>query len=238
MTHVGIIGGTNLIHSKLFDDYQQQTVETDHGPVEAFQSPGNDVLIIPRHGHSSRKPPHQVNHHGNIAALQLMGVRHVIGITSVGSLSNEIPPGSFLVPDDYMQITGIPTFFHDDTIHITPILSNELRELILRTGRTHGFSIIDGGVYIQTTGPRFETRAEVRFFSGFGEVVGMNMASEATLAQELDMEYANLSVVDNYAHGLSGELSYESFMDQVTKHQESMDALLRNIISELQKTYK
>jgi len=238
MCPVGIIGGTNLFHSSLLRGIEAKKVSTTFGTVQCFSSRDGGVKLISRHGLESPLPPHRINHKANIMAMKSLGVSHILGITSVGSLKKEITPGTFLVPEDFIQFTGIPTFFKDEIKHITPDLNQELRETVVRTGEEHGFSVMDGGVYIQTPGPRFETEAEVRFFSGFADVVGMNMGSEATLAIEMEMEYANLSVVDNYANGLAGEITYEKFMEMVMAHQRELDRFLERLIPALQKKFK
>ncbi|MCK4614989.1 MAG: MTAP family purine nucleoside phosphorylase [Thermoplasmata archaeon] len=238
MCPFGIIGGTNLFHSKVLKGMKKSDVPTTYGTVQAFESPPGEVVFISRHGLESPVPPHRIDHHANIMAMKSMGVKHILGITSVGSLKMEIPPGTLMVPDDFIQLSGIPTFFRDEIKHITPYLNEEIRRVILKTGREHGFPVRAGGVYIQTPGPRFETKAEVRFFSGFADVVGMNMASEATLAGEMEMEYANLSVVDNYGNGISGEITYEEFMEMVRAHQEDLDRFLEFLIPELLKKFK
>lgn len=238
MSHFGIIGGTNLFHSRLFRDSSRDSIQTDHGKIEFLRDEKSDVLMIPRHGLGEKCPPHRVNHLGNVAALKALGVTRVLGITSVGSLTLDIPPGTIMIPEDYIQLTGIPTFFHDHAKHITPTLCQSMRELILRIGVKYDFPLYDGGIYLQTTGPRFETRAEIRLFGTFADVVGMNMASEATLAREVEIEYANISVVDNYGNGLAGEISYEEFLEGVHRNQEALDGFLELIISEFQKAYK
>ena len=170
--------------------------------------------------------------------MKSLGVTHVLGITSVGSLKLDIPPGTFLLPDDYIQLTNIPTFFEDDSIHITPSLSQPMRELLLKIGEANDIPVRMGGIYLQTTGPRFETPAEIRFFATFADVVGMNMASEATLSNEMGIEYANISVVDNYGNGLAGAVSYDTFKESVRGHQDQMDRFLEQLIPRIQKKYK
>ncbi len=238
MAPLGIIGGTNLIHSRIIENCKELLVDTDHGEVTLLKHQSGNVIFLPRHGTERWRPPHMVNHHGNISALRSCGVTHILGITSVGSLKKDIVPGEFLVPEDYIQLSNIPTFYHDEVKFITPSLCEQMRNHIFEIGRSHGFPVHMGGIYLQTTGPRFETRAEVRFFSGFADVVGMNMASEATLSNEADMEYANISVVDNFGNGLQGEIIYEDFMNQVRKHQDTMDRFLEILIPKLQKAYK
>lgn len=238
MAPLGIIGGTNLSHSRILRDCSRDIIETDHGEIGYFKDDLLDLVFIPRHGMDTWCPPHRVNHHGNVAALNSLGVTHVLGITSVGSLKLEIPPGTFLIPEDYIQLTNILTFFHEDTKHVTPSLCPSMLQLIYEVGTTQGFPVRLGGIYLQTTGPRFETPAEIRFFATFADVVGMNMASEATLSNELDMEYANISVVDNYGNGLAGEVSYDAFKESVRGHQDEMDRFLEQLIPRIQKKYK
>jgi len=235
---LGILGGTNLFNSRVVRDFTECTIENPYGNVECYRSQDGTVLLIPRHGIRSRQPPHRIDHHANISALHSSGVKFVVGITSVGSLKLDIEPGTFIIPDDFIQLSGIATFHDMDVKHITPTLCLELRERLFEIGTQYGFPVRWDGTYIQTSGPRFETKAEIRFFSTFADVVGMNMATEATLALERSMDYANISVVDNYANGIRGEVSFQGFMAQVEQHQEELDRFLRVLIPELQKTYK
>ena len=108
-----------------------------------------------------------------------------------------------------------------------------MRGVMRSVGSTHHISIHDGGIYLQTTGPRFETKAEIAFFSTFADLVGMNMASEATLAIEMGLEYANLSIVDNYGNGIAGEITYDEFMKGVRRNQGLTDRYLELLLPEL-----
>lgn len=208
------------------------------GDVEIFRSRDRSLVFIPRHGIEKRRPPHKINHKAIITALVSQGIDHVLGITSVGSLRIDIEPGTFMIPEDFMQLTAPPTFFDDDTKHITPQLNTMMRDEISKIGELHEFPVYKGGVYLQTSGPRFETAAEIRYFASFADLVGMNMASEATLAMEKGLEYANLSVVDNYANGISGHITYGKFMEMVRSHQEKLDAFLDILIPGLLKKFK
>jgi 5'-methylthioadenosine phosphorylase len=90
-----------------------------------------------------------------------------------------------------------------------------------------GVVVVDKGVYWQTMGPRLETKAEIVMMAGYAEVVGMTMASEAIVAKELDMEYASLCSVDNYAHGIEErELSMEQILRQSRENAESVNRII------------
>lgn len=238
MTSLGIIGGTNLFKSSVLRDLTKSTVETDFGSITVFSHRSMKVHIIPRHGPDGSNPPHRIDHRGNLEAFRFLEVDRIIGITSVGSLSTDIPPGTFLIPEDFIQLTDIPTFDLHNRIHVTPELDETLRIRLRDICNQLGIPVHFGGVYLQTRGPRFETPAEIRFFSSFADVVGMNMASEATLACELDIPYANVSVVDNWGNGMSGIITFRDFLDQVRAHQEATDGFLAALISAFQKDFK
>jgi 5'-methylthioadenosine phosphorylase len=218
---LGIIGGTSLLFSDL-PPLEKKTVYTPYGPSDLMT--GEVVLLL---RHQDGVPPHRINHRAHLAALALSGVDRVIAIGSVGSLQPEIPPGSLLIPHDYLAIGEVPTI-HDHTIvHISPEISPSLREdlaSVVPEARS-------GGIYVQTRGPRIETMAEVRMLSRVGDVVGMTLASEATLALELGLRYAALCTVDNYAHGIGEEVpTWESILAAARGHQDRTTEHMQRII--------
>jgi purine nucleoside phosphorylase len=162
---------------------------------------GEEVVFLRRHG-TEGIPPHRINHRANIYALKKLAVTEVIGVNSVGSLSKEIPPGHIVIPDDYLSPWGIVTFYEHQVVHITPALDVRLRELLIEAAAKTGAAHTAAGVYVQTSGPRLETKAEIAMLKNFGLVVGMTMAHEATLCQEVGLAYASICSVDNYCHGI------------------------------------
>ena len=206
MKRVGIISGTIPVHEEdIFQNLQKIPVENEFGHAVVFTSA--TLAFIPRHGVDLKQgiPPHKINHQANLAALKEMDVQEVIGINSTGSLKKSIPPGTIVVPDDYIALWNVPTVFDDRAVHITPTLSEEMRKKIIAIAGKLGIEIREAGVYWQTSGPRLETKAEIRLMSQFADIVGMTMASEATTATELDLSYAAICSVDNYGHGLAEE---------------------------------
>jgi 5'-methylthioadenosine phosphorylase len=146
-----------------------------------------------------------VNHRANIWALKESGAEAVLSICSTGALKKEIPVPSIGIPEDYIDLSRILTFTDDDILHITPSLDPRLRHGLKGALREIGTDFIEGGVYIQTSGPRLETKAEIRMMSSWGDYVGMNLASEATLCSELHIPVAGLISIDNYANGIVDE---------------------------------
>ena len=204
MKPVGIISGTIPLHQEdIFKNLEKTVVKTEFGSALVFLS--EMVAFIPRHGMDTLTPPHTINHQANLKALQDMGVKEVIGVNSTGSLKKEVKPGMIIIPDDYISISETPTIFHKSATHIIPALDEGIRERLIHTAEGLGINVIENGVYWQAAGPRLETKAEIRMISQFADIVGMTMASEATIAAELELPYAAICSVDNYGHGLVGK---------------------------------
>ncbi|MPL85782.1 S-methyl-5'-thioinosine phosphorylase [bioreactor metagenome] len=190
---LGIIGGTALLQARL-PPLEKIRVSTPFGPVLAHVG---RIVFISRHQHNT--PPHRINHRAHLAAMKILGVDWLIIFGSTGSIHDELPPGSIVIPDDFFSPWDIPSLHKNDIFHTPPSIDAGLREELVRIvpeGR--------GGTYFQTLGPRFETRAEITFFARDTDVVGMTAASELTLANELGIPCAALCTVDNYANGIGG----------------------------------
>ncbi|MBU1262640.1 MTAP family purine nucleoside phosphorylase [bacterium] len=194
-----IIAGFSLDTLPIFSRFKEERIETEKGKAIVFVK--NDWVFLPRHGPDKTISPHMINHAANILSLKELGVEACFSINSTGSLKLAISPQDFLVPCDYFCLW--PKTFYDDRItHIVPELNRGLRKIIIDVARKAGLNPIDGGIYVQTRGPRLETKAEIKFLQGVGDVVGMTMANEATISQELDIPYASLCSIDNYCNGI------------------------------------
>jgi 5'-methylthioadenosine phosphorylase len=232
MNPLGIISGTlSLPGNGHFAQLQEETVQTVFGPARMLRSAS--VVLLPRHGTDPHRHilPHLINHRANLQAMKDLGVGKILGTYSTGSLKKRLKPGTMVVPDDYLMPTAGPTVVCDKPIHITPVLSAAVRGLCLEAARDCAIEVVDGGIYWQTTGPRLETRAEVAMMSRFADLVGMTMASEAIVAQELELPFASLCSVDNYAHGLGGkELTMETILRHARRNAESILKILTRLI--------
>lgn len=206
MALLGIISGTIFLQVPgILDSPEERRVDTNHGPAQVFLT--ERVAFIARHGTSDEAYilPHRINHAANFSALKSLGVEEVIAVHSTGSLKRALKPGMLVVPDDFIMLSPGPTALEGKGAHVAPALDAGVRERWLAAGRDCGFEVADGGVYWQTTGPRFETKAEIRLMAQAADLVGMTLASEAVVARELDMAYASLCSIDNYAHGIVDE---------------------------------
>lgn len=222
---LAVIGGTSLLDCPL-PPLREERVMTPFGAATLLA--GDEAVFLLRHQHG--RPPHRINHRANLSALALLGADRVVLIGSTGSLRPEVAPGSLLIPDDYATIAPVPTV-HDRAIaHASPVFSPALAARLARVVP----EAREGGVYVQTPGPRLESRAEVRALALFADVVGMTCASEATLANELGLEVAALCTVENYANGIaSEEVSYEAIVEAARANRDRMTGLINRIITRM-----
>lgn len=203
MGRLGILSGTvSLRDNRIFEDLEARTMANRFGKAQVFCS--DRIAFLPRHGLPPHNaiPPHRINHPANMQALKDLDVSEIIGINSTGSLKRDLKPGMLVIPDDFILLNTLCTIHRDQLIHITPSLHRDIRQGLMKAAEKCGIAVVEQGVYWQTKGPRLETRAEIRLMSQFADLVGMTMASEAVIAQELDLPYASLCTVDNFAHGL------------------------------------
>jgi 5'-methylthioadenosine phosphorylase len=149
--------------------------------------------------------PHEIDHAANLRSLQEMGCDRVLAVSSVGSLSTELPVGSLVCPDDFIALhLGLSTFA-DERAHSAPRFDPAWRREVLAAWPASAGELRDGGVYWQAIGPRFETPAEIRLIAAHADVVGMTIAAECIVAAELGLAYAAICAVDNLANGLDPE---------------------------------
>jgi len=228
---VGIIGGSGLRDTSILAADEARPIDTPYGPPSEVPRVGRHggltVVFIARHGKDHRIPPHRLNHRANLWAMKELGVTRILATSSTGSLKKPIHPGTFVVPHDFVAFWNIPTFFDDRVAHATPSLDDELREVLATAAKRSGVTARSRGVYVQTTGPRLETQAEIAYFKTLGDVLGMTMASEATLASELEIPYASLCSVDNYCHGLVDRpLTYLQIVKMQQKNAEAVRSIM------------
>jgi purine nucleoside phosphorylase len=218
---LGIIGGTSLLYSRL-PPLDPRRVDTPYGPAEVHC--GAIALLL---RHQRGLPPHRINFRAGMAALALLGVDRVVAIGSAGSLKREIPPGALAIPRDFLSWGESPSV-HDHAIsHVLPSLDPGLGETL--AGIVQGAH--RGVVYAQTRGPRIETVAEVKALARVADLVGMTLASEATLACELGIPFSALCTVDNYAHGIGGEApTYEHILEASRAHADRTGSIVEKII--------
>ena len=231
---IGIIGGSGVYEiTQKADAVENKVIKTDYGEVEVsiLDIFSKKVAFIPRHASGHSIPPHKINFRANIDALKNVGVTQIIATNSVGSMNLEMPPGSFVIPDDFLDFSQDrkKTFYEDKVVHIdvTEPYCPTLRDILAESGE-----VILGGTYVCTEGPRFETPAEIKMFRMLGgDLVGMTGLPEVTLAREREICYNSICIVSNYASGISeNELTIDEVFEMVALKEKELLELIYNFI--------
>lgn len=244
---LGVIGGTGLYRLAGLQASESLELETPYGapsgPIRVGQLFGARVAFLARHGESHALPPHKVNYRANVAALKQLGVQRVLALNTVGGIAADCGPRVLAVPDQIIDYTWgrIGTFCEEAG---TPVqhaefaepYSASLRAALLDAGRRAGVPLRATGCYGATQGPRLETRAEIARMRRDGcDLVGMTGMPEAALARELDLDYASLAVVANWAAGCdpAGTAAVPITLPEVLSNVEAASAALPALLEAL-----
>ncbi len=233
MRRIGIIGGSGF--GEAFAANAAETVSTEWGQASLTRtrlSSDQEIVFVARHGAGHRLPPHLINHRANIAALHGAGVLGALATAAVGSLQAGKKPGDYVVLDDFIDLTkgdvvtwsGVGRVQHTDMgqpydAHLRDALLTAAGQVAL------GGTVHAHGTYACLSGPRYETRAEVRLLASWGgDVVGMTSAPEAILCRELGLPYAGVAIVTNYGCGLLDDavLSHAEVEAQMTQSRQGL----------------
>jgi 5'-methylthioadenosine phosphorylase len=237
-----IIGGTGVYDPDLLENTESVELDTPYGQAQATIGTyrGKRVAFMPRHGKGHSIPPHRINYRANLWALKQLGVGQVLATAAVGSLQLQYEPGSLVVVDSFLDFTKqrAQTFFESGpVVHVdmSDPYCGRLRRRIVEAATELGMPIHDGGTYVCTEGPRFETAAEIRLYQSFGAaVVGMTSVPEVVLAKELELCYATVCMVTNYGTGISANpLTVDEVMDVMRNNVDNVRKLFFRVIETL-----
>ncbi len=234
-----IIGGSGT--ASLYPLKRELKVETKYGDVVAYlteSSMGRELIFLPRHGLEHSVPPHKVNYRANMLALKSLKVDGIIATNAVGSLREELPPGSLAVAVDFIDFTRDrpKTLFDDKVVHtdMTRPYDPRLIEALRTSARRLGLELKDC-VYVATEGPRYETPAEIRMFRTLGgDVVGMTGVPEVVFANELSLPYASLCIITNYAAGMQKRISHEEVIKLMEEKGETVKRVIDTALEVLE----
>ncbi|GBE40435.1 S-methyl-5'-thioinosine phosphorylase [bacterium BMS3Bbin09] len=243
MSKIGLIGGSGLYDIKGFILKQKKTVTTPYGkPSDQYligKIGNTEIVFLPRHGKKHNMPPHMINYRANIWGFKKLSVDRIISISAVGGIKKGFKPGDIVVLDQIMDMTrNRKSTFYDGkggVMHIdfTEPYCPELRDIILKAGKQARISLKNGGNYVAVEGPRLETASEIKGFKLLGgDVVGMTGMPEASLAREAAICYSGISVVANYAAGISKtKLTVPEVMEAMNASTEKLKQLLKKTFS-------
>jgi len=240
MIYVAVIGGTGLDGLEDMAITRREEVTTLFGelsaPLTFGRCAGKEIVFLPRHGDGHIIPPHRINYRANIQALKETGVERVLAVNAVGGITDSMTPCRIALPDQIIDYTWgrEHTFCSSGTevthIDLTRPYDGPLRETILTAAADLDIDIAAGATYGATQGPRLETAAEIERMEKDGcDVVGMTGMPEAALAREVDIDYACIAVVVNWAAGKSGE---EITMNTIRANLETGMASVHRLLEE------
>jgi 5'-methylthioadenosine phosphorylase len=205
---VGLIGGSGVYDLEGLRDARWEKVDSPFGaPSDEIllgETAGVRFAFLPRHGRGHRIPPTEINYRANIDALKRVGVTDLISLGACGSLREELPPGTFVLVDQFIDrtIARTKSFFGTGLVaHVSmaqPVCSR-LGDVLEAQAAQLGLPAVRGGIQLVMEGPQFSTRAESDLYRAWGcDVIGMTSMPEAKLAREAEICYANVSMVTDY----------------------------------------
>ena len=233
MARVAVLGGHSILGSAWLADTPRVDVETEHGSVAVHDA--GSVVMLQRHGLDEFTSAAFIDHRAHLRAVEALGCEGIIGLGSVGSLRAELGVGAIVAPDDFIALGVGVSMFTDHRGHQVPGFDVAWRQRVVKTWTdATDVPIVDGGVYWQVLGPRFETRAEIQLMAAHAHIVGMTIASECVLAKELGIPYAAVCTVDNLANGLEVEpLSIETFEAGAAENRSRLVRALDEVLAEV-----
>ena len=209
---IGIFGGSGFY--EFLDDVEEVVIETPFGepssPLVVGERAGKRVAFLPRHGRRHELPPAQIPYRANVWAMKELGVRRIIGPCASGALRADLALGEFVVCDQFVdRTTGRADTFYEGpvTTHVSAAdpYCTDLRRILVDTAHELGIAVRDGGTVVVVQGPRFSTRAESEWFQLMGwDIINMTAYPEGHLARELELCYANISMVTDHDVGVDG----------------------------------
>lgn len=212
---IGIIGGSGIYDLSVLDNAREIAVQSPFGapsgPVTMGRIGGQEFVFLARHGAGHRIPPEGINHRANIDVMKRCGVTDLVAISAIGSLREDLAPGSFVAVDQFIDRTHgrADSFFGEGLVaHVSladPVCAR-LSGLVADAAEVAGAPVHRGGCYLAMQGPQFSTRAESRLYRQWGaDVIGMTAMPEARLAREAELPYALIGMVTDYDAWREGE---------------------------------
>ena len=243
---IGIIGGSGLYKMDGFEKAKWKKIKT------AWGNPSDEILIaklekeeicfIPRHARGHKINPSNINFRANIDAMKQMGVTDIVSVSAVGSLKENLSPGTFVIVDQFIDRTfaRVKTFFDEEIVaHVSmakPVcesLGKCCETALKKLNISHQMH----GTYIVMEGPQFSTFAESKLYRSWGaDVIGMTNMPEAKLAREAEIRYCTIAMVTDYDcwHPDHDEVDVPKVIETLTKNASNA----QNMIKEVVKTFK
>jgi len=240
---LAIIGGSGLYDVEEFKDRELIKLDTPWG------KPSDDILktlynnkeiyFLPRHGGGHFISPSEINFRANIDALKQLGVTDIVSVSAVGSLKENLPPGKFVIVDQFIDRTFArnKTFFDDEIVaHVSMAhpTSNALMNACEEAIKKERIEYQRGGTYVVMEGPQFSTLAESNLYRSWNaDIIGMTNMPEAKLSREAEIRYASVSMVTDFDcwHPEHENVDVKQVMKILLDNAEKAKKMIKNIIN-------
>ena len=249
MGTIGFIGGSGIYEALPLNDVREVEFDTPYGePSDAvtigeFGDTGREVAFLPRHGSNHGVSPTDLPYRANMYALKQAGVTHVFASNAVGSLKEELEPGTVVVPDQIYDRTKHRdlSFYGDGVVVHQPFADPYSPELVdhlteaAESAAPDDAGVVKGGTYVCIEGPQYSTRAESEFYKSQGwDLVGMTAIPEAKLAREAEIAYATIAGVTDYdVWKADSEVTLEEVLENAEKNQKAIKAAVEEAVRTL-----
>jgi 5'-methylthioadenosine phosphorylase len=242
MIKIGVIGGSGLYDIEGLQNRHWHKVKTPWGePSDELLTgtlDGTECVFLPRHGRGHKLSPSHLNYRANIDALKRLGVTHVISLSAVGSLREELPPGMFVIVDQFIDrsFAREKSFFGEGCVaHVSvahPVCP-QMGDVLHAAAQELKLDVVRGGTYLVMEGPQFSTKAESELYRSWGcHVIGMTNMPEAKLAREAELHYASVAMVTDYDcwHETHEHVTVDAVVKVMTANADNARALVRQAV--------
>ncbi len=241
---IGIIGGSGLYEIEGLTEVREVKLETPFGDPSDVYITGTlgdaQMVFLPRHGRGHRLLPSEVNYRANIYGMKILGVEHIISVSAVGSMKEEIVPGHIVVPDQFFDRTQgkrASTFFGNGVVgHVQfadPVCA-DLSAILVDSAREIGATVHQGGTYVCIEGPNFSTRAESHIYRSWGvDIIGMTNLPESRLAREAEICYGTVALATDYDcwHDGHDDVSVEAVIAVIQKNVATAREIIKTAVT-------
>lgn len=243
---IGVIGGSGLYKLSELKNIKEIKIKTPFGKTSDNliygELSGVGVVFIPRHGKNHTILPTDIPHQANMWAFKSLGVKVVISVSAVGSLKEELRPGDFVFPDQFVDETKLrrSTYFGNGIVGHIPMahpFCMDYSKVMFEHAKELGIPVHFGGIYVCMEGPQFSTKAESEYHRRQGyDIIGMTVATECKVAKEAGLHYSPVSVVTDYDCWKEGEeVSQDKVIETLKKNIENIKRLLVKVIPDIEK---
>ena len=250
MTVLGILGGSGVYDMAGLRNPEWRRIDSPFGETsDEFLFgvlDGLEVVFVPRHGRGHAHSPSSINYRANIDALKRVGVTDILSLSACGSLREDLPPGHFVVVDQFIDRTFAreKSFFGEGLVaHVSMAqpTCNRLADIAYDCAQQAGFPIRKGGTYLAMEGPQFSSLAESNLYRSWGcDVIGMTNMPEAKLAREAEICYATVAMVTDYDswHPDHGSVDIQAIIRVLHENADNARRLIARLARDLPRTHE